>query len=133
MEANVSTLSRSPHTPSMTDTTGRIFLPNPPYPVWTTMVLNTSTSGSGQIPSMEATTVAFTQSVTGPPFSYGMPSFDRNFVLTYSTLQTMGLGVGSSNTHLVEDRYLLLPPFSLVLSSHLLGQTKTTTCLEQAV
>jgi hypothetical protein len=33
----------------------------------------------------------------GPPFSYGMLGFDSNSVLTYSTLQTMGLGEGSSN------------------------------------
>jgi hypothetical protein len=26
-----------------------------------------------------------------------MPSFDTNYVLSYSTLQTLGLGVGSSN------------------------------------
>jgi hypothetical protein len=40
------------------------------------------------------------QSATGPPFSYGMPGFDTNSVLTYSTLQTMGLGAGSSNAPL---------------------------------
>jgi hypothetical protein len=61
------------------------------------MVSTTSTSGSGPIPSLATTTAPFTQSATGPPFSYGMPDFDTNFVLTYSTLQTMGLGVGSSN------------------------------------
>jgi hypothetical protein len=36
----------------------------------------------------------------GPPFLYGMPDFDKNFFLTYSTLQAMGLGEGSSNTPL---------------------------------
>jgi hypothetical protein len=49
---------------------------------------------------MVAITAPFTQSATGPPFSYGMPDFDMNSVLTYSTLQTMGLGVGSSNAPL---------------------------------
>jgi hypothetical protein len=64
------------------------------------MVSNTSTSGSGLIPSMVATTASFTQSVTGPPFSYGMPNFDMNSILPYSTLHTMGMGVGSSNAPL---------------------------------
>jgi hypothetical protein len=50
------------------------------------------------ISSATVTTASFTQSVTGPPFSYGMLHFDTNFVLTYSTLQTMALGVGRSNT-----------------------------------
>jgi hypothetical protein len=36
----------------------------------------------------------------GPPFSYGMPNFDTNSVLSYSTLQTLGLGAGSSNAPL---------------------------------
>jgi hypothetical protein len=45
-------------------------------------------------------TAPFTQSATGPPFSYGMPNFDMNSVLSYSTLQTLGLGVGSSNAPL---------------------------------
>jgi hypothetical protein len=49
---------------------------------------------------MVAITAPFTQSVTGPPFSYGMPGFDTSTVLSYSTLQTLGLGAGSSNTPL---------------------------------
>jgi hypothetical protein len=57
------------------------------------VVSTPSTSGSGLIPLLASTTVLFTQSATGPPFSYGMPDFDTNSVLTYSTLQTMGLGV----------------------------------------
>jgi hypothetical protein len=100
MEENVATSSGSPHTPSTTATTGGIPPPNPPSSVRTTMVSTTSTSGSGLIPSMAAITAPFTQSATGPPFSYGMPDFDTNSVLTYSTLQTMGLGAGSSNAPL---------------------------------
>jgi hypothetical protein len=34
------------------------------------------------------------------PFSYGMSGFDISLTLTYSTLQTTGLGVGSSTTPL---------------------------------
>jgi hypothetical protein len=49
---------------------------------------------------MAAITAPFTQSAMGPPFSYGMPNFDTNSVLTYSTLQTLGLGAGSSNAPL---------------------------------
>jgi hypothetical protein len=73
MEANAATSSGSPHTPSTTATTGGIPPPNPPSPVWTTMVSTTSTSGSGLILSMATITAPFTQSATGPPFSYGMP------------------------------------------------------------
>jgi hypothetical protein len=97
MEANVATSSGSPHTPVTTTTSGGILPPLPPSPVRTTVVSTPSTSGSGLIPLSASTTAPFTQSATGPPFSYGMPDFDSNLVLTYSTLQTMGLGVGSSN------------------------------------
>jgi hypothetical protein len=98
MEENVATSSGSPHTPILATTTGGIFPPNPPSPVQTTVVSTPSTSGSGLIPSSVVTTAPFTQSVMGPPFSYGMPDFDSNSVLTYSTLQTMGLGAGSSKS-----------------------------------
>jgi hypothetical protein len=100
MEENVATSSGSPHTPSTTVTTGGIPPPNSPSQVQTTMVSTASTSGSGLIPSMVAITTPFTQSATGPPFSYGMPDFHTNSVLSYSTLQTMGLGAGSSNAPL---------------------------------
>jgi hypothetical protein len=59
-----------------------------------------STSHSGLIPSLAATTTPFTPSVTGPPFSYRMPSSGTSPVLSYSTSQTSGLGAGSSNTPL---------------------------------
>jgi hypothetical protein len=52
------------------------------------------------IPSMVMITSPFTQSVTSPPFSNGMPGFDTNSVLSYSILQTLGLGEGLSNTPL---------------------------------
>jgi hypothetical protein len=64
------------------------------------MVLTTSTSENGLIPSIATITAPFTQSVTHPPFSYGMPGFDMNYVLSYSTLQTLVLGAWSSNTPL---------------------------------
>jgi hypothetical protein len=35
-----------------------------------------------------------------PSFSYGMLEFDTNSILTYSTLKTMGLGEGISNSPL---------------------------------
>lgn len=100
MEANVATSSRSPHTPSTTATNGGVPPPNSPSQVRTIMVSTASTSGSGLISSMATNTPLFTQSVMGPMFSYGMPGFDMNSVLTYSTLQTMGLGAGNSNTPL---------------------------------
>jgi hypothetical protein len=64
------------------------------------MVLTASTLISGLILSMAEITASFTQSVTGPLFSYGIPSFDMNFFLSYSTLQTIGLVARSSNAPL---------------------------------
>jgi hypothetical protein len=81
MEENVATSSGSPHTPLMTATTGGILPPNPPSLVWTTVVSTPSTSGSGLIPSVVMTTAPFTQSATGPPFSYGMPTLIRTLSL----------------------------------------------------
>jgi hypothetical protein len=49
---------------------------------------------------MVVATNPFTPSLTGPPFSYGMPSSGTSLALTYSTLQTLGLGAGSSNAPL---------------------------------
>jgi hypothetical protein len=100
MEANATTSIGSPHTPSTTVTTGGVSPPNLPSQVQATMVSTTSTSGSGPIPSMAMITAPFMQSATGPPFSYGMPKFDTNLVLSYSTLQIMGLGAGRSNAPL---------------------------------
>jgi hypothetical protein len=64
------------------------------------MVLAATTSHSGPNPSMAAATTPFTPSVTGSSFSYGMPSSGISPALTYSTLQTLGLGAGSSNAPL---------------------------------
>jgi hypothetical protein len=100
METNAATSSGNPHTPSTVVTTGCFLPPNQLSPVQTTMVLTTSTSGNGLIPSMVTITAPFTQSATGPPFSYEMPGFDTNYVLSYSTLQTLGLEAGSSNAPL---------------------------------
>jgi hypothetical protein len=98
MEENVSTSSRSPHTPVSATTTGGMLPPNPTLLVWTTVVSTPFISGSGLTPSSAVTTAPFTHSAMGPPFSYGMPIFDSKSFLTYSTLQTMGLGARSSNT-----------------------------------
>jgi hypothetical protein len=61
------------------------------------MVSTVYTSDNGLIPYMETITAHFTQSVIGPLFSYGMPRFDTNSILSYSTLQNLGPGVGSLN------------------------------------
>jgi hypothetical protein len=97
MEENVTTSSGSPHTPIKATTAGGILPPLPPSPIRTTVVSTPSTSGSDPIPLSASTTVLFTWSVMGPPFSYGMPDFDTKSVITYSTLHTMGLGEGISN------------------------------------
>jgi hypothetical protein len=49
---------------------------------------------------MAVATTHFTLSVTGPPFSYGMPSSGTSPILSYSTSQTLGLETGSSNAPL---------------------------------
>ena len=49
---------------------------------------------------MAATTPLYTPSVTGAPFSYGMPSSGTSPALTSSTFQTLGLGAESSNAPL---------------------------------
>jgi hypothetical protein len=100
METNVVTPSRNSSIPTMVVTTGEFPPPNPPSLVQATMVSTTSTSHSGLIPSMAAATTPFTPSVTGPLFSYGMPSSGTSPVLSYSTSQTLGLGEGSSNAPL---------------------------------
>jgi hypothetical protein len=84
--------------PFTNTTVGGILPPLPPFPVRTIVVLTPSTLGNGLIPLLSSPTVLFTQSATSPPFSYGIPEFDSNSVLTYSTLHTMGMGVGISNT-----------------------------------
>jgi hypothetical protein len=78
------------------------------------MVSTTSTLGSGLMSSSVTTTAPFTQSATGPPFSYGMPNFDTNFILTYSTLQTIGLGAGSSNAPLQGSMGGTLAPYNAI-------------------
>jgi hypothetical protein len=114
MEENVATSSGSPRTPITTTTGGGILPPPPPSPVRTSVVPTPTTSGSGLIPLTTSTTVLFTQNATGTPFSYGMPNFDTNSVLTYSTLQTMGLGAGSSNAPLQGSTMGTTAPFNAI-------------------
>jgi hypothetical protein len=100
METNVVTSFGNSSIPTMVVTTGDFPPPNPPSPVRATMVSTTSTSSSGPIHSMVVATAPFTPRVTGPPFSYEMPSSSTSSILSYSTLQTLGLGAGSSNAPL---------------------------------
>jgi hypothetical protein len=64
------------------------------------MVSAATISHSEPTPSITVATTPFTPSATGPPFSYGMPSSGTSPALTHSTLQTLGLGEGSSNAPL---------------------------------
>ena len=64
------------------------------------MVLAATMSHSGPIPSIAAATTPLTPSVTVSLFSYDIPSSGTSPSLTHSTLHTLGLGVGSSNTPL---------------------------------
>jgi hypothetical protein len=99
METNVVTSLRNSSIPTTVVTTGESS-PNLPSSVQATMVSTTTTSHSGPNPSLVVATTPFTPSATGPPFSYGMPSSGTSPVLSYSTLQTLGLGAGSSSAPL---------------------------------
>jgi hypothetical protein len=94
MENNVVTSSGNSSIPTTVATTGESS-PNLPSLVRATMVSATTTSHSGPNPSMVAATTPFTPSAIGPPFSYSMPSLGTSPALTYSTLQTLGLGKGA--------------------------------------
>jgi hypothetical protein len=99
METNVVTSSGNSSVPTTVATTGEAS-PNLSSSVRVTMVSVATMSHSGSIPSTTAATTPFTPSATVPPFSYGMPSLGTSPALTHSTLQTLGLGVGSSNAPL---------------------------------
>jgi hypothetical protein len=99
METNTVTSSGNYSIPTIVSTIGESS-PNFPSSVQATIVSTTTTSHSGPNPFMTAATTPFTPSVTCPPFSYDMPSSGTSPALTYSTLQTLGLGAGSSNTPL---------------------------------
>jgi hypothetical protein len=100
METNVVTPSGNSSIPTMVVTIGEFSPPNPPSLVQATMVSTANRSHSGPIPSLAVVTTPFTPSVTGPPFSYRMPSSSTSHVLSYSTLQTSGMGAGSSSAPL---------------------------------
>jgi hypothetical protein len=100
MEPNSVTSYENSSIPITVATTGEAS-PNLPLSVArATMVLAATMSHSGLTPSIAAATPPYTPSATGPPFSYGMPSSGASPVLTSSTLQTLGLGAGSSNAPL---------------------------------
>jgi hypothetical protein len=99
METNVVTSSGNSSIPTTIATTGEAS-PNLSSSIWATMVSTATTLHSGPTPSITAVTNPFTPNVTGSPFSYGMPSSGTSLALTQSTLQTLGLGAGSSNTPL---------------------------------
>jgi hypothetical protein len=110
------------------------------------MVSTTSSLHSGLIPSMAAATAPFTLSVTGPPFSYKMPSLGTIHVLSYSTSYNLGMGEWSSNAPLQghmggtlapfnafpyeEVIYLLCPLQSVAPTINLLGHLHTIVSLE---
>jgi hypothetical protein len=63
---------------------------------------------------MTMTIVPSIQNMSGAPFSYGMSGFDSSSTLTYSTLQTIGLGVGSSNSPLQGSFTGTTAPFNTI-------------------
>jgi hypothetical protein len=100
MEPNSVTSSGISSIPITVATTGEDSPNLPLSTVRATMVSAATTSHSGPTPSIAMTTPPYTPSATGPPFSYGMPSSCTSPALTTSTLQTLGLGAGSSNAPL---------------------------------
>jgi hypothetical protein len=100
MEPNVVTSSGNSSIPTTVATTGEASPNFPLLAVRTTMAPAATSSQSGPTPSIMAATNPFTSSATGAPFSYGMPSSGTSPALTSSTLQTLGLGAGSSNAPL---------------------------------
>jgi hypothetical protein len=100
MEPNSVTSSGNSSIPIIVTTTGEASPNLPLSVVWATMVSAATTSHSGPSPSIAAATPPYTPSATGTPFSYGMPSSGTSPSLTSSTLQTLGLGAGSSNAPL---------------------------------
>jgi hypothetical protein len=100
METNVVTPSGNSLIPTTVVTTRELSSPNPPSLFQATMVSTATTSHSGPNPSLAVATTPFTPSATGPPFSYMMPSLGTSPILSYSTLQTLGLGERSSSAPL---------------------------------
>jgi hypothetical protein len=99
MEPNSVTSSGISSIPTTVATTGEES-PNLLSSARATTVSTATTSHSGPTLSIAAATNPFTPSATDSPFSYGMPSLGTSHALTHSTLQTLGLGVGSSNAPL---------------------------------
>jgi hypothetical protein len=100
MEPNSVTSSGISSIPITVATTGEASPNLPLSTVRATRVSAATTLHSGPTPSIAAATPPYTPSAIGPPFSYGMPSSGTSPALTTSTLQTLGLGVGSSNAPL---------------------------------
>jgi hypothetical protein len=111
MEPNTVTSSGNSSIPTTIATT-REASPNFPSSVQATTILVATTSHSGSTPSIAVATNPFTPSATGSLFSYGMPSSGTSPALTHSTLQTLGLGVGSSNAPLQGQLGGILVPFN---------------------
>jgi hypothetical protein len=112
METNVVTPSRNSSIPTMVVTIGEISSPNPPSSIRSTMVSTATTSHSGPNPSLAAATTPFTPSAIGPLFSYGMLSLGTSLVLSYSTLQTLGMGARISSAPLQGHMGGTLAPFN---------------------
>jgi hypothetical protein len=100
MEPNSVTSSGISSIPITVATTGEAYPNFPLSAVQATMVSAATTSHSGPTPFIMVATPPYTPSVTGPLFSYGMPSSGTSPALTTSTLQTLGMGARSSNAPL---------------------------------
>jgi hypothetical protein len=100
MEVNNISSTGNIDIPVMVVVTRGVPPPTPPSPVQATTVSTVSTSRNSPNMSLVMSISPFTQSATCSPFSYGMPSSSTSPILSYSTFQTLGLRVGSSNVPL---------------------------------
>jgi hypothetical protein len=114
MEVNNISSIGSPHTPILFAGRGGVVPPPPPSPTRTNSNQTLTTSGSGTVPIMTMTTVPTIHNVYGDPFTYGMSGFDTSSTLTYSTLQTIGMGAGSLNAHLQGSFTDTTSPFNVI-------------------
>jgi len=115
VEGTRATLSGSPYNPIIVVAGGGVVCPPPHLCIKTSAVQKPTTLGSVSIPSMTLTTVPSIQNTFRAPFSYVMPVFYYNSVLTYSTLQTIGLESRRSNAPLQGSIAGTIAPFNTIL------------------
>jgi hypothetical protein len=114
MEANNTNSTGSLHTPIPAASGGGVVPPPPPLPTRTNANHTPTTFGNGTFPTMTTTIVPTIHNASGAPFTYGMSGSNTSSNLTYSTLQIVGLGEGSSNAPLQGSFMGTTTPFNAI-------------------